>query len=167
VEYVEAARIMRRKYPEIRVQLLGEIDESGNIGIKHVVFDPWVKEGVIEYLGTSDDVAAHIRAADGVVLPSYREGTPKTLLEAAALGKPIVTTNVPGCKETVIDGKNGFLCEVRNPQDLADKMMQLYQLPDADLQQMGRSSRQLAEEKFDERYVIQKYLDAIHAITKA
>jgi len=167
VEYVEAARIMRRKYPEVRVQLLGEIDESGNIGIKHAVFDPWVKEGVIEYLGTSDDVAAYIRAADGVVLPSYREGTPKTLLEAAALGKPIVTTNVPGCKETVIDGKNGFLCEVRSAPDLADKMMQLYGLADADLQRMGRASRQLAEEKFDERYVIQKYLDAIRAVTKA
>jgi glycosyltransferase involved in cell wall biosynthesis len=72
VEYVEAARLLRARYPRVRVQLLGGIDESGNIGIKHAVFDPWVREGAIEYLGTSDDVAAHIAAADAVVLPSYR-----------------------------------------------------------------------------------------------
>ncbi|PIQ22770.1 MAG: glycosyltransferase family 1 protein [Cytophagales bacterium CG18_big_fil_WC_8_21_14_2_50_42_9] len=166
VEYVEAARIIRKKYPEVRVQLLGGIDESGNIGIKHAVFDPWVKEGAIEYLGTSDDVAAHLLAADCVVLPSYREGTPKTLLEAAALGKPLITTDVPGCKETVIDGENGFLCAVKNASDLAHKMIQLYELPSVNLQRMGQVSRRLAEDKFDERFVIQKYLDAIHAVTK-
>ena len=166
VEYVEAARIIRRKYPDVRVQLLGGLDESGNIGIKHAVFDPWIKEGVIEYLGVSDDVAAHILAADAVVLPSYREGTPKTLLEAAALGKPIITTDVPGCRDTVIAGENGYLCEVRNAPDLAAKMMQLYELADADLQRMGQISRRLAVEKFDERYVIQKYVEAIQALKK-
>jgi glycosyltransferase involved in cell wall biosynthesis len=146
--------------------LLGGIDESGNIGIKHAVFDPWVQEGVIEYLGTSDEVARHIAAADCVVLPSYREGTPKTLLEAAAMGKPLITTNVPGCKETVVDGHNGYLCEVRNAGDLADKMIRLYELPDDQLEQMGQASRRLAEEKFDERYVINKYLEAIRAVTE-
>ena len=166
VEYVEAARIIRRKYPDVRVQLLGGIDESGNIGIKHAVFDPWVKEGAIEYLGVSDDVAAHILAADAVVLPSYREGTPKTLLEAAALGKPIITTDVPGCRDTVVAGENGYLCEVRNASDLAAKMMQLYELADADLQRIGQASRRLAVEKFDERYVIQKYVEAIQALKK-
>ncbi|MGV3639542.1 MAG: glycosyltransferase family 4 protein [Adhaeribacter sp.] len=162
VEYVEAARLLRARYPEVRVQLLGGIDESGNIGIKHAVFDTWVQEGAIEYLGTSDDVAGHIAAADCVVLPSYREGTPKTLLEAAAMGKPLITTNVPGCKETVVDGLNGYLCEVRNAQDLAQQMARLYELPDQQLHRMGQASRRLAEDKFDERYVINKYLQAIH-----
>lgn len=164
VEYVEAARLIRARYPQVRVQLLGGIDESGNIGIKHAVFDPWVQQGTIEYLGTSDDVASHIAAADCVVLPSYREGTPKTLLEAAAMAKPLITTNVPGCKETVVDGHNGFLCEVRNAPDLADKMIRLYELSDRQLEQMGKASRHLAEEKFDERYVINKYLEAIRAV---
>ncbi|KAA5549185.1 glycosyltransferase family 4 protein [Adhaeribacter rhizoryzae] len=166
VEYVEAARIIKARYPEVRCQLLGGIDESGNIGIKKSVFQEWVDEGAIEYLGTSGKVETHIAEADCVVLPSYREGTPKTLLEAAAMGKPIVTTNVPGCRETVIEGQNGFLCEVRNSEDLADKMIKMYQLPVADLENMGKASRQLAEEKFDERYVIDKYLAAIQAIAK-
>lgn len=161
VEYVEAARLLRARYPQVRVQLLGGIDESGNIGIRRQLFEAWVAEGILEYLGTSDDVASHIAAADCVVLPSYREGTPKTLLEAAAMGKPLITTNVPGCKETVIDGHNGFLCQVRNAGDLADKMMRLYELPDQRLNQMGQASRRLAEEKFDERFVIDKYLEAI------
>lgn len=166
VEYVEAARLVRARYPQVRIALLGGIDESGNIGIKHAVFDPWVQEGTIEYLGTSDDVASHIAAADCVVLPSYREGTPKTLLEAAAMGKPLITTDVPGCKETVIDGHNGFLCQVRDAADLADKMMRLYELPDQQLERMGKASRRLAEEKFDERYVINKYLETIRQVSR-
>ena len=166
VEYVEAARIIRAQYPEVRCQLLGGIDESGNIGIKRAIFESWVAEGAIEYLGTSGTVEAHITEADCVVLPSYREGTPKTLLEAAAMGKPIVTTNVPGCRETVIEGWNGFLCEVKDAADLADKMIRMYCLPEGELASMGKASRKLAEEKFDERYVIEKYLSAVRAITK-
>lgn len=167
VEFVEASQLLKQKYPKIRCQLLGGIDESGNIGIKKATFMAWVNEGKIDYLGTTDDVAGYIHRADAVVLPSYREGTPKTLLEAAALGKPIVTTNVPGCKETVTDGENGYLCQVRNATDLAAKMEKLYLLPDEELKQMGRASRQLAVNKFDEQIVITKYLTAIDAIAAA
>ncbi|GAB3232717.1 glycosyltransferase family 4 protein [Hymenobacter seoulensis] len=164
-EYVEAARLVREAVPGTRVQLLGGIDESGGVGVKRVVFEEWLKAGNLEYLGTSDDVAAHIRQADCVVLPSYREGTPKTLLEAAAMGKPIVTTDVPGCRETVVDGQNGLLCEVRNAQDLAAKMLQIVRMPSAELAQMGRAGRRLAEEKFDERIVLDKYLSIVHDVT--
>jgi glycosyltransferase involved in cell wall biosynthesis len=165
VEYVEASKILKAKFPEVRIQLLGGIDEEGNIGIKRTLVEQWAQEGWLEYLGTSDDVAGVMRNADCVVLPSYREGTPRTLLEAAALGKPIVTTNVPGCKETVIDGYNGYLCEVRNGKDLAEKMQQVLSLPDTALQTMGQHSRQLAEEKFDEKYVIDRYFAAIEGAT--
>ena len=165
VEFVEASRLLKQKYPDIQCLLLGALDESGNIGIKKATFMNWVEEGVIQYLGTSDTVEIYYTKADCVVLPSYREGTPKTLLEAVAMGKPIITTNVPGCKETVIHDYNGYLCEVRNVTDLAAKMEQMYLLSAKDLQRMGQASRTLAVEKFDERIVIQKYLQAIKEVT--
>jgi glycosyltransferase involved in cell wall biosynthesis len=163
-EYFEAARQVRAAVPGTRIQLLGGIDESGGVGVKRVVFDEWMQAGHVEYLGTSDDVPSHIRQADCVVLPSYREGTPKTLLEAAALGKPLVTTDVPGCRETVVDGQNGYLCQVRSADDLAAKMLQVLRLPDAELGRMGRASRELAETKFDERLVLDKYLRTVAEI---
>ncbi|RPD49701.1 glycosyltransferase family 1 protein [Hymenobacter sediminis] len=164
-EYFEAARLVREAAPGTRIQLLGGIDESGGVGVKRAVFEQWLQAGNVEYLGTSDDVAAHIRLADCVVLPSYREGTPKTLLEAAAMGKPIVTTDVPGCRETVVDGQNGLLCEVRNASDLADKMLRVLQLPATELELMGRAGRRLAEQKFDERIVLDKYLNIVQEVT--
>ncbi|WP_303310042.1 glycosyltransferase family 4 protein [Hymenobacter sp. BT730] len=163
-EYFEAARLVREAIPGTRVQLLGGIDESGGVGVKRAVFEEWLQAGNIEYLGTSDNVAAHIAQADVVVLPSYREGTPKTLLEAAAMGKPIVTTDVPGCRETVIDGHNGLLCQVRNGPDLARKMLQIQDLSDEQLAEMGRASRRLAEDKFDEQLVLDKYLRLVAEI---
>ena len=165
VEYVEAAKKLKPQFPQVRFQLLGAFDEAGNVGIKKTLFQEWIKGGEIEHLGTSDDVAAVIAQADCVVLPSYREGTPKTLLEAAAMGKPIITTNVPGCKETVVNNQNGYLCEVKNAGDLAAKMKQLLQLSDAELNQMGQASRQLALSRFDEKIVINQYLKAINAVT--
>ncbi|WBA40744.1 glycosyltransferase family 4 protein [Hymenobacter canadensis] len=165
-EYFEAARLVREAVPGTRVQLLGGVDESGGVGVKRAVFEQWLQAGHVEYLGTSDNVAAQIREADCVVLPSYREGTPKTLLEAAAMAKPIVTTDVPGCRETVVDGQNGLLCEVRNAADLAAKMLQILRLPAAELEQMGRAGRHLAETKFDERIVLDKYLREVAAVGK-
>ncbi|MCA8832027.1 glycosyltransferase family 4 protein [Hymenobacter pini] len=165
-EYFEAARLVREAVPGTRVQLLGGVDESGGVGVKRAVFEEWLQAGNIEYLGTTDDVAAHIRRADCVVLPSYREGTPKTLLEAAAMGKPIVTTDVPGCRETVVDGQNGLLCQVRNAEDLAAKMLQVLRLPDPALADMGRAGRRLAETRFDEQIVLQKYLDVVQQVTR-
>ena len=165
VEYVEAVRLLQAQYPDVCFQLLGALDEAGNIGVKRPVLEQWVAEGLLHYLGTTDNVAAVLAGADCVVLPSYREGTPRTLLEAAAMGKPLITTDVPGCRETVVDGRNGYLCEVRNAPDLADKMQQMLHLDDAALQAMGRASRQLAVEKFDENIVIDKYLQAIREVT--
>ncbi|SMB95336.1 glycosyl transferase group 1 [Hymenobacter roseosalivarius DSM 11622] len=165
-EYFEAARLVRTAVPGTRVQLLGGVDESGNIGVKRTVLDEWLRAGHIEYLGTSDNVAEHLDQADAVVLPSYREGTPKTLLEAAAMAKPIVTTDVPGCRETVENGVNGLLCQVRDAPDLAAKMLQILRLSDAELATMGRASRQLAEQKFDEQLVLDKYLRVVAEIDK-
>ncbi len=166
VEYFEAAKIIRQAVPGTRIQLLGGLDEAGGVGVPRATFEEWLKTGDIEYLGRSDDVAAHLHRADCVVLPSYREGTPKTLLEAAAVGKPLVTTDVPGCRETVVDGRNGFLCQVRSGEDLAAKMLQVLRLSDADLRGMGQNSRYLAETKFDEQLVLNKYLAAVAAVQR-
>ncbi|MGY2131170.1 glycosyltransferase family 4 protein [Hymenobacter sp. HD11105] len=160
-EYFEAARLVRTAVPGTRVQLLGGLDESGNIGVKRAVLEEWLQAGHVEYLGTSDNVAEHLALADAVVLPSYREGTPKTLLEAAAMAKPIVTTDVPGCRETVQDGVNGLLCQVHDASDLAEKMLLMLRLSNVELATMGRASRKLAEQKFDEQLVLNKYLQVV------
>ena len=163
VEYFEAAKQVRAALPAgaVRFQLLGGLDEAGGVGVPRATFEQWLGAGDIDYLGTSDDVAAHLHRADCVVLPSYREGTPKTLLEAAACGKPLVTTDVPGCRETVQHGRNGYLCQVRSAADLADKLLAVAQLPPERLAALGAASRQLAEEKFDEQLVLRQYLGAV------
>ncbi|RYY10178.1 MAG: glycosyltransferase, partial [Cytophagaceae bacterium] len=163
VEYFEAARQVRAALgaDKVRLQLLGSIDEAGGVGVPRATFEQWLTEGQVDYLGTSDHVAAHLHRADCIVLPSYREGTPKTLLEAAACGKPLITTDVPGCRETVQNGHNGYLCQVRSADDLADKLLLLAQLSPARLAALGEASRQLAEEKFDEKLVLHEYLAAV------
>jgi glycosyltransferase involved in cell wall biosynthesis len=164
VEFAEACRILRGKGIKASFQLLGFKDPS-HLGIPESLLDEWISEGLINYLGTSDNVAGVIAEVDCVVLPSYREGTPKTLLEAAAMAKPIITTDVPGCRETVVHTHNGYLCEVKNAADLADKMLQLYSLSDSELAAMGQNSRTLAEERFDEKVVIERYLSAVASAT--
>ena len=172
VEYFEAARALRAQHhagtgPAVRCLLLGGLDEQGGIGVPRATFETWLREadGAVEWLGTSDDVAAVIETADCVVLPSYREGTPKTLLEAAAMGKPLVTTDVPGCREVVTDGLNGFLCAARDGTALGTAMARTAALPDADLRRLGAASRALAVTRFDQQIVIDLYLAAIARAT--
>ncbi len=165
-EYVEASRLVRETYPQARCQLLGMIDERSRSGVKRQQLEKWINTGVIEYLGSTDEVSRVIAKADAVVLPSYREGTSRALLEAAAMGKPLIATDVPGCREVVEHGVNGFLCQVRNAADLAAKMLQMLQTDEKAVEQMGRSSRAIAETRFDDRFVIAKYLKAIDAVSR-
>lgn len=115
----------------------------------------------MEYLGASHDVRNFIRNADCIVLPSYREGTPRTLLEAASMAKPIVTTDVPGCNSIVEDGINGILCRSKDAGDLAEKMREVYSLDPWKLNKMGQNSRLKVKAVFDEHLVIDKYMQAI------
>ena len=165
VEFVQASKMVQEKYPQVKCRLLGQIDERSRSGVKQQQLEEWLATGVIEYLGTTDDVAAVVVKADCVVLPSYREGTPRTLLEAAAMAKPLIATNVPGCREVVEQGVNGYLCRARSAQDLADKMLQMLQLSNPELERMGQASRQIAVTRFDDRLVIRKYLQAITEVT--
>jgi len=164
-EYVEAARIVKKQHPEMRFQLLGFLDVKNQTAVPREEVDNWVHEGIVEYLGTSDDVRPFLAASDCVVLPSYREGTPRSLLEAAAMVKPLIATDVPGCREVVTDGVNGFLCAVRNSNDLADKMLKLIAMPSELRLKMGCQSREIAETRFDEQIVIRKYLQVIDKVT--
>jgi glycosyltransferase involved in cell wall biosynthesis len=164
VEYVEACRLVRQRYPHVKCQLLGLVDERSRSGIKKAKLEEWLATGVIQYLGITDNVAPVIAQADCVVLPSYREGTPRTLLEAAAMGKPLIATNVPGCREVVEDNRNGLLCRARSAEDLAAKMLHMLAIPEHRLQEMGKQSRIIAESRFDDRFVIDKYLQAIQEV---
>ena len=164
LEFVEAARRVKALFPESRFQLLGFLDVKNQTAVGRSDVEAWVKDGVVEYLGTTDDVRPFLADADCVVLPSYREGTPRSLLEAAAMGRPLLATDVPGCREVVIDGVNGLLCRLRDSVDLAEKMMQMITMPMSALLQMGQESRRLAETRFDEQIVIRKYLEAIYEV---
>lgn len=166
VEYVEACKLIKEQHPDLKCQLLGLVDERSRSGVKKEKLEDWLATGVIEYLGTTDNVASVIANADCVVLPSYREGTPRTLLEAAAMGKPLLATDVPGCREVVKDGVNGLLCRARSAEDLAAKMLLMQALPDDHLIEMGKQSRLLAETRFDDRFVIDKYLKAIEEVVR-
>jgi glycosyltransferase involved in cell wall biosynthesis len=163
VEYAQASKILQEKGFKIKCMVLGKIETQKNLGVSLEMVQEWQKNNIIEYLGTSDDVASVLAKADCVVLPSYREGTPRSLLEASAMAKPLVATDVVGCKETIDNGKNGYLCEVKNAEDLAEKMLQIYNLDNEALKKMGEESRKKVENEFDEKIVIKKYLDTINA----
>ena len=166
MEYVEAIRILKEKGVKARFQLLGAKDPAHKRGIPLDIIDQWISQGLIEYLGTAEDVRPVINDADCVVLPSYREGLPRTLLEAASFEKPIVTTNTPGCRHVVENHLNGYLCEVRNARDLADKMYNMYHKSGDERASMGKAGRMLVQEKYDEKIVIDSYFRSIQALSR-
>ncbi len=161
VEFVTAAQLLKKSGIKVEFCLLGFLAVQNPAAISSEQMKEWTDQGFVKYLGVSDDVREHIASADCIVLPSYREGTPRTLLEAAAMGKPIITTNVVGCKEVVEHGVNGFLCEVKNAQDLARKMKEMLELSEDQRKLMGQNGRLKMEKEFDEKYVIQKYFHAV------
>lgn len=164
LEYIEAIEELKKEGIDAKFQILGQIDEKHKRGIPSETIQNWIEKNQVEYLGSTEDVRLFIKNADCVVLPSYREGTPKTLLEAASMAKPIVATNVPGCNSVVKDGKNGYLCNLKDSKDLADKMKRMF-LQEPNLRnEMGTFSREFVKEKFDEHIVINKYISAIKSI---
>jgi len=166
-EFVDAARIIKQKHNNVEFQLLGHLDTKSPTAISKEQMDIWVKDGYVNYLGSSDDVRVEIARADCIVLPSYyREGTPRVLLESASMQKPIITTDNVGCRDVVDDGVNGFLCEVKNAKDLADKMEKMLNLSAEQREAMGKAGREKMVKEFDEKIVINKYLEAIKEIVK-
>lgn len=164
LEYIGAVKKLRAEGLDARFQVLGAIDTEHKRGIQRPVIQEWINSGIIEYLGTTRDVRQFIEQADCVVLPSYREGTPRTLLEAASSAKPIVTTNVPGCSQVVENNFNGFLCNLKDVDDLANKMRSMAGCDDITLKTMGLNGRRKMEAEFNESIVIDKYLHTLTAL---
>ena len=163
-EFVAVARKFNRQGKNIEFCLLGQVDVPNPAAISREQINLWNKEGVICYLGETEDVRPYLQSADCVVLPSYREGTPRSLLEAAAIGRPIVTTDTVGCRETVVDGESGFLCKPRDIKDLGEKMLQVLTLSHEAREAMGLMGRKNMENHFDETIVIDRYLCAINEV---
>lgn len=159
-EYARAAEQLRRRYPQARFQLLGPRDPSPN-AIPREEVQAWVGSGVIEYLGETKDVRPFLAAASVYVLPSYyREGTPRTALEAMAMGRPVITTDAPGCRQTVEQNRNGYLVPVRDADALARAMQRFIEKP-SQITKMGKQSRIMAETIFDVRKVNERMLEAM------
>lgn len=157
-EYVQAAKIVKQQYPDVRCQLLGMLDETYPAHVDEEELKRDVEEGTIEYLASTNNVMQYLgRSGVVVVLPSYFEGLSRSLMEACAVGRPIIATDIPGCRETVDEGKNGFLVKVKDSSSLAEGMLRYLSLSDAEKQAFSRHSRKKAEETFDVRQVIKEY----------
>ena len=165
MEFVDAARLLRSELPDARFQLLGPVDEGNRTAISRREVESW--SGHVEYLGVADDVRPAIAAATAVVLPSYREGLPRSLLEAGAMARPLIATDVPGCRDVIEQGVNGYLCAVRDSCSLATAMLRLAELPKADRLAMSEAARRKVENEFSEERVIRAYLDVLQGLEAA
>jgi glycosyltransferase involved in cell wall biosynthesis len=158
-EYAQAARLIRARHPEVRFRLVGEFDNNPH-ALRKADMRAWVDEAIIEYLGVLRDVRPAIANSSVFVLPSYREGLPRTVLEAMAIGRPVITTDSPGCRETVEHGRNGYLVPVGDVPALVQAMEAFIQQPEQ-IETMGFESRRIAEAKYDVHKVNQVILEAM------
>lgn len=165
LEFVDAARQVRRERPDVRFQLLGATGAENRTAIGANQVAAWQAEGVVEYLGQVEDVRPLIANATCIVLPSYREGAPRTLMEAAAMARPLIATDVPGCRSVVDHGVNGLLCAPRSSEQLAQACLEMLALSDAQRQAMGHAGRQKMEREFDQARVVEAYRNAIQEHT--
>jgi len=163
-EYAKAAEIIKQTHANVRFCIIGFIDFNNSSSISQYEFDFWINSGVVEYLGEAKDVRHNIAISDCIVLPSYREGTPRSLLEAAAMEKPIIASDVVGCRDVVEDGFNGFLCKPYDAFDLCRKMLKMVSLEPLKRLNMGKNGRKKISEKYNEDIVISKYNEAISRI---
>ena len=160
-EFVEAARLVRKQYPAVRFQLLGAAGTANRSAISLDTVQAWENTHGIEYLGTCQDVRAQIAEANCVVLPSYREGAPRTLIEAAAMGRPVIATDVPGCRSVVANGTGGLLCPPRDAGGLAAACVRFLELDQAEREAMGQAGRAKMEREFDQELIARAYREVI------
>jgi glycosyltransferase involved in cell wall biosynthesis len=166
-ELLQAAKEIKEQQPEVEFWMVGALDEDNPSCISHELLIEYQKEGVVRYFGVSDKVREIMQDADVVVLPSYREGLPRVMLEALSMAKPIITTDTAGCRETVVDGKNGYMVPIKHADALRDAMKKMLQHSKEELQDMGAEGRKMALEEFDEKIIVQHYLDEIRQMMQS
>jgi glycosyltransferase involved in cell wall biosynthesis len=155
---------LQNKGLPVKCQLLGFFDEGSRIAISRREVESWQQKGLVQYLGDTDEVAPFIQQADCIVLPSYREGMPLSLLEGASMCKGLIATDTPGCRAIVHNGVNGFLCKAKDATDLASAMEKYYHLPAEDKRKMGMAGREMVLKNFTREIVTQIFLDKIKAL---
>ncbi len=160
-EYVAAARALRDQFPAATFALIGPVVTDNITAISQSELDGWIAEGVIHYFPPVDDVRPAISASDWIVLPSYREGLSRVLLEAAAMARPIVTSDAPGCRDIVQDGVNGFLAQPRDADSLTDALRKAATIPETKWRAMASHNRHLAETSYSQERVIALYKKAL------
>ncbi|MGU5758137.1 glycosyltransferase family 4 protein [Aeromonas caviae] len=160
-EFVEAAKIIKKEYPQACFQLLGNCNADNPSSIDSSIIRDWEKDGVIEYLGMVDDVRPIIASADCVVLPSYREGIPRTMIESAAMGKPLIVSDAPGCRDVVIDNVTGFKCKVKDVPSLTKCCETIINMREDERISMGFAGRSFIKSHFDQELVIEQYLSTL------
>jgi glycosyltransferase involved in cell wall biosynthesis len=162
-EFVEAARLLHRQGLSVRCQLLGIFDDNPAAIPRHQV-EEWDREGIVSYLGHTERVAATMEKADCIVLPSYQEGMPLSLLEGASMCKALIAADTPGCRSAIEDGVNGYLCREKDSEDLARKMMDYYRLPATEKESMGAAGRQKVLEQYTREHITAIYLQKINTL---
>ena len=161
LDFIEAAKKVLEKYNSCKFILLGDIDKNNKTSISRSEVDNWVRDALIEYHDFTDDVRPFINASDCLVPPSYREGLPKSLLEASLMEKPIIASDTPGCRDVVDAPRTGLLCKVNDPTSLFISMCNILEMSPQDRKKMGVNGRKFVESKFHENIVIDAYLDEI------
>ena len=165
-QFVDAARIVKQQYPDVKFELLGPLSEDCPTGVKKTILDSYIQEGVIDYLGVTNDVPSYV-LRDGIVVvvaSYYMEGMNRALMEACSMGRPIITTNMPGCKEMVEDGHSGYCITPRSSEDLAQACIKFLELSKDKKEAMARRSYEKCKKQFDVKIVLQKYDQIIYGI---
>jgi glycosyltransferase involved in cell wall biosynthesis len=163
-ELKKAFERLKKEKPKVKLIIVGSPDEGNPNSVSKGELEKWVKEGLIEWHGFQEDVRPFFCMANCVVLPSYREGIPKVLLEAMAMEKPIITTDAPGCRNVCVDGVNGFLVKPKDVESLYLAMKRMVELGDEKLREFGKAGRRLAEEKYSVEKIVREYINLIKAV---
>jgi len=163
-ELIRAYEKLKKENPKVKLIIVGSPDEGNPNSVSKGELEKWIKEGSIKWYGFQEDVRPFYCMADCVVLPSYREGVPRVLLEAMAMEKPIITTDAPGCKNVCVDGVNGFLVKPKDVESLYSAMKRMVELGDEKLRELGKAGRRLAEEKYSVEKIVGEYINLIEAI---
>lgn len=167
-DYTDAARKFLRENSKAKFSILGAIDPDSPSSISKETLDAWTQEGVINHIGFVNDVREEIRSHHCIVLPSYyKEGIPRSLLEALSMGRIIITTRSVGCKDVLREGKNGYFCETKNPSSLADTFEKVCQLSNSDLSSMGKFGREFVQSKFSEEIIVGIYQELMNGESKS